>query len=105
MGTHPDEDDGSRSTCESSFGAGACKNRWRRANEGMTRETSTNSLKLLDPLLHLFSHCLVCAHERLFVDHDFGRIGFRSTDSGGDCRGVGLDNDAINGNETGSCRI
>lgn len=74
-------------------------------NDGMTREKSTCGLELLDPLLDLFSHCLVCAHERLLVDHDFGRIGFWTTDSGSDRRGVGLDDDAVNGNETGSCRV
>lgn len=67
--------------------------------------TMSSSLQLLDPLLHLFSYCLVCAHEGLLVDHDFGRIGFRPADSGRDRRGVGLDNDAVNGNETGSCGI
>lgn len=74
-------------------------------NDGMTREKSTCGLELLDPLLDLFSHCLVRAHERLLVDHDFGRIGFWTTDSGSDRRGVGLDDDAVNGNETGSCRV
>lgn len=68
-----------------------------------TRETSTGSLELLDPLLHLFPHCLVGAHERLLVDDDFGRIGLWTTDSGGDGCGVGLDDDAISGNETMSC--
>lgn len=74
---------------------GVRKNQWRWTNDGVTSETSMNSLKLLDPLLHLFSHCLIRAHERLLVDHDFGRVGFRPTDSGGDRGGVGLDNNAI----------
>jgi hypothetical protein len=74
-------------------------------NDRVTREKSTSVLELLDPLLHLFSHCLVRAHERLLVDHDFGRIGFWTTDSGSDRRGVGLNDDAVDGNETGSCRI
>ena len=65
--------------------------------ESVTR----GSLELLDPLLHLFSHCLVRAHERLLVDYDFGRIGFRTTDSGSDRCGVRLDDDAVNGNEKG----
>jgi len=52
-------------------------------------------LELLYPLLHLFSHRLVRAHECLLVDDDFGGIGFRTTDSGCDRRGIGLDDDAV----------
>ena len=60
-------------------------------------------LELLYPLLHLFSHCLVRAHERLLVDDDFSRVGFRTTDSGSDRRRVRFNDDAVNGNETASC--
>lgn len=57
-------------------------------------------LELLDPLLHLFSHGLVRAHEGLLVDDDFRGIGLWTTDSGCDRGGVGLDDDAVKGHET-----
>lgn len=60
---------------------------------------STAILKLLNPLLNLLSDRLVCTHYRLFVDNDFGRVSFWSTDSRRDRGGVRLHDDAVNWNK------